>query len=842
MNLLEKTLLGIKRKTILLATAGLLLTGLGSCHKNSHISNTNLNQKASYHQIQQKQEPLDKILADLNSLPAPKQVKTKTFEQLKDALTDKLISQYTNKITSKPPQGQANKVDDLEIVPDPKGPNYTLTWTYKNVGDYNQDSVVDIKDITPLAFYFQQQANETNEWIDGNEDGIIDIKDITPLASNFGTDCAGYSIQKADTERGSFSEITRVPFSEAKINEVGRKIFIKDSLKLGDFVPEKYIGVAPFDNNGELGEFSDVIILPNLPPIAKLSVSPTEGRAPLEVSFDATGSSDPDGTIEKYEWDFDGDEIYDGNGPCPSYTYETSGTYKATLRVTDNGGLTDTALETIVVEENQKPIARLSANPASGPAPLEVSFDATKSSDPDGNIIKYEWDFDGDEIYDGNGPCPSYTYETFGTYNATLRVTDNNHATATNSLEIKVSGSVAHTFGGEDEDVVKAITVDADGNTWLAGSTRSFSAGGSDVLLLKYNPDGELVLSKTWGGNAADKAESIASDSLGNIYVTGDTSSFSGIVNAFILKYNPDGGLEWQKTLTEKTITRPFALTIDSSGDVYVAGDTYDVKMKKQEVFLTKFNSSGDLLWQTAWGGSSGNYARALTIDSSGDIYVAGFTTSFNDTKETFILKYNPAGKLDWQKTWGITGRRQIFALTSDSNNNIYAAGSITFSGPTNLLLLKYNSNGDLLFSKYYWLGDGVESAEAIKSDSLGDIYIAGYTASLDNVLLLKYNTQGELGWAKTWGTPENDTAYDLFIDNNGILFIAGSAPNAYGNWQDVEGFSGKSYGEERTPTGLTYPLNGQKQNVEGTESSPEGVEDEGGGSLDALFIKYFPE
>jgi len=51
MNLLEKTLLGIKRKTILLATAGLLLTGLGSCHKNSHISNTNLNQKASYHQM-----------------------------------------------------------------------------------------------------------------------------------------------------------------------------------------------------------------------------------------------------------------------------------------------------------------------------------------------------------------------------------------------------------------------------------------------------------------------------------------------------------------------------------------------------------------------------------------------------------------------------------------------------------------------------------------------------------------------------------------------------------------------------------------------------------------------
>jgi len=193
---LERILKGIKGKIILLTSISLLTLGLYSC--NSNTLPTSFPQTKNY----------------------STSVKTNLESELLKQLKAKGIS--INKTTSKPPKGEGNKVDDLTITDNDDG-TYTLKWSYKNVGDYNQDSVVDIKDITPLAFYFQQQANETNEWIDGNQDGVIDIKDITPLASNFGTDCAGYSVEKADSEMGSFTEIKGVSFSQATGN--GRKTF-----------------------------------------------------------------------------------------------------------------------------------------------------------------------------------------------------------------------------------------------------------------------------------------------------------------------------------------------------------------------------------------------------------------------------------------------------------------------------------------------------------------------------------------------------------------------------------------------------------------------------------------
>src|SRR5690606_3997177 len=109
------------------------------------------------------------------------------------------------------------------------------------------------------------------------------------------------------------------------------------------------------------------------------------------------------------------------------FVIEEPGSYTVTLVVTDDGGLTDTtSVDVEVTAPNQAPVASFVADPSSGVAPLEVSFDASGSEDPDGEIVSYEWDFgDGNS---GEGAVVSHTFEEPGSYEVTLTVTDDRSA------------------------------------------------------------------------------------------------------------------------------------------------------------------------------------------------------------------------------------------------------------------------------------------------------------------------------------------------------------------------------------------------------------------------------
>lgn len=158
------------------------------------------------------------------------------------------------------------------------------------------------------------------------------------------------------------------------------------------------------------------------------------GPKPLTVNFTGSDSSDADGTITNYSWDFgDGNS---SNSADPSHSYTSSGVYTATLIVTDNDGLTGSASVVITVL-NASPVAVISANPLSGNAPLLVNFDASSSYDPDGSVTAYSWNF-GDGT-SATGVSTSHTYTVAGTYTATLNVTDNEGALTSSQVNINVA-------------------------------------------------------------------------------------------------------------------------------------------------------------------------------------------------------------------------------------------------------------------------------------------------------------------------------------------------------------------------------------------------------------------
>lgn len=169
-------------------------------------------------------------------------------------------------------------------------------------------------------------------------------------------------------------------------------------------------------------------------PIANINVIKQTGYLPLTSNFDGSASSDSDGEIVSYFWDFG-----DGTSSTeitPSKTWLATGVYNVTLRVEDNDGLSNTTGVEIIVL-NKKPIVIASADIVSGTVPLTVSFDASSSYDEDGSVESFLWIF-GDGSSNVTTAIASHTYTQVGTYEAQVKVTDDEGAFIWETINIEV--------------------------------------------------------------------------------------------------------------------------------------------------------------------------------------------------------------------------------------------------------------------------------------------------------------------------------------------------------------------------------------------------------------------
>ncbi len=217
------------------------------------------------------------------------------------------------------------------------------------------------------------------------------------------------------------------PFAEARPNVVaaGGVSLVSGSLLLGEPFAAYRVGYERLGVGG------------NQWPVAAASASASGGDVPLAVDFDSFGSDDLDGTVVSSLWDFGDGQT--STEPAPSHTYTTPGNYVATLTVTDDGGSqTANTWPVAATSPNQPPVAVASADKTSGDPPLDVTFYAVGSYDPDGGIGNHEWTFsDGGSYW---GSTAYHTFYTAGTHTATLKVYDNRGGTGTATLTITVGG------------------------------------------------------------------------------------------------------------------------------------------------------------------------------------------------------------------------------------------------------------------------------------------------------------------------------------------------------------------------------------------------------------------
>ena len=244
----------------------------------------------------------------------------------------------------------------------------------------------------------------------------------------------------------------------------------------------------------------------NRAPNGSFTATPNPVKTNNQVTFDGSASSDPDGTVVKYEWDLDGDGSFEtntGTNPKATRSYSSEAEVNVRLRVTDNGGATDLAVRTLTVIDNQPPTAAIVATPNAPLTGEAVSFSAAGSKDVDGTIAKYEWDLNGDGSFEtntGTTPSASHTYTVAGELEVKVRVTDNGGKTGTAAATITVVSNGVSNYS--------PIVLDTPGlaHYWrldeTAGSSFADKVGGSNAASV-----GEPTLAVAGGiPNDADKA------------------------------------------------------------------------------------------------------------------------------------------------------------------------------------------------------------------------------------------------------------------------------------------------------------------------------------------------
>ena len=594
-------------------------------------------------------------------------------------------------------------------------------------------------------------------------------------------------------------------------------------------------------------------------PVSVPGAFPTAGQAPKQVSFSDAGSYDPDGgAIVQWEWNFG--EPHNGQGGwhdftstqgSAAHTYVSPGTYNAHLRVTDDEGSKDTArIElTITADGNVAPVAMASAAPLSGAAPLEVDFSAAGSSDSDGFVVMWEWDF-GDSVFlDFTSTMgeTSFTYTAAGTYTAVLRVTDDNGATAVDSVEITVSdpppAEWAHTLGGAGLDWFVGVDVDAAGNVYALGNTNSFGAGDWDAYLASYAPDGSLRWQRTYGSAAFDKPYDCCTDAVGNTYITGLTLQPSN--EAFIAKFDSAGNLVWQTLFGDFNIDSTHGIDFDSAGNLICCGYTYNATVGESDVLLLKLSTAGALLDKRTWGGSGLDVGWDILGTSDGSVYFNGETRSFGVGigQAQLTVKLDPAGNIVWQKVWDLPGTQTLGNLGVDSTGNVYVAGNsfppVGFE--SDAFVISYDPAGALRWQRIFGGPGGWDQFNGIAVRNDGHVFCTGYAESFGTPKLTVFDFLGDgtllaqHGWEHPGGAYGDGKAV---LDSSGALFAVGDAPDAAGFWTTFSGGMSVPAGNEITPTAVLLPAVGSLGAMPGIVTTPPGVYDTGGGGYDTLVVK----
>jgi len=311
-------------------------------------------------------------------------------------------------------------------------------------------------------------------------------------------------------------------------------------------------------------------------------------------------------------------------------------------------------------------------------------------------------------------------------------------------------------YGGIGVDIGKSIVELNDSSFVIAGFTNSFGNGGYDAYFIRVDKKGNLIWQKTFGGINWDFANCVKKTSDGNLIICGSTYSFgNGDLNAFVLKLDLTGKIIWSKIYGGKNDDVFNKIIQTNDGGYMSVGTTKSHGDSLGDIWLMKFNSTGDSLTTIIRGGNKKDVGNAILQDSNGDFFVAGGSESYSNGKEdAYIFKLSPNFSLIWDRYYGMaTEDEEVYDLLFSGSNYgqmliLYSSREVGGTGLNikNVLLdgLGYYVRGGSWGSSNDDVGYSMCNTKDKGYISCG--YTKGYSAILSDVLVVKYDSVMTIG------------------------------------------------------------------------------------------------
>jgi hypothetical protein len=365
------------------------------------------------------------------------------------------------------------------------------------------------------------------------------------------------------------------------------------------------------------------------------------------------------------------------------------------------------------------------------------------------------------------------------------------------------SGYFIALYGTDENDTNGRTKVGSDGNLYGVFST-VVSGSTGEFCIFSTNSNGVIRWSRRLGGASNEQHGNLALDSSDNVYLVGTSSSAgSGNQDMFAAKYNSAGTIQWQRALNHDSIESGRGITVDSSGNVYLAGQTRLIG--GDDFTVVKLDTTPSIGWQLTVGDSGNQQAFGVVRDGSGNLFAAGFTIAFGTFNERFLItKINEStGALTWQRALG-TDDELAEDVAVDSSGNVYVVGA---NNSANLgIITKYNTSGTIQWQKTLTVGT-TGSFRRIAIDSDDNIYVVGNAtvSSTLEALIVKYDTSGDVVWQRTFGGTDTQRGQGIAIDGDNNIVITASTDNGgIGNTDSMI----LKFPPDGSKTG-TYDLNG---------------------------------
>ncbi|MCX7943699.1 MAG: hypothetical protein N2746_04240 [Deltaproteobacteria bacterium] len=288
--------------------------------------------------------------------------------------------------------------------------------------------------------------------------------------------------------------------------------------------------------------------------------------------------------------------------------------------------------------------------------------------------------------------------------------------------------------GGDKEDFVVSVAEDVDGNYILGGYSNSFGMGGYDIWLVLFDAIGNVKWQKTYGSVNDDRLFSLKSVHDGFIVGGSYNASCPTCGAILVFKVDRSGDFVWQRQFGGTNDSGAFNLDISPSGDILVSGALNTGCQTCYDAVFLRLDKDGNRIFSKQIG-SSDNIERgyAVVATSDGGAIVGGEVPVSGSGLDMFLMKFDKSGNLIWQKTFGGPDNQKIYQVIGTKENNIILLGETMFygSGQYDCLLIKADMMGNILWQKTYG-GDKIDRCYSISLVSDGGYIFVGESYSFD--------------------------------------------------------------------------------------------------------------